>query len=144
MFSVDILNENGVFSLPNRLPTEGELVGKVYCKAQLTTLTNAKELFFCDGKICQIFQKSKWIVHSELNEYRYWGSALVTLANGIYIFGGNSHEMTSEFLPNGSKTWVKGPNIPEPGFEEGSAVVISETEVVLTGGIGCGGKRIMK
>ena len=56
----------------------------------------------------------------------------------------NPHRLTSEFLPNGSTVWVKGPNIPEPGFEEGSVVVISETEVVLTGGIGCGGKRIMK
>ena len=54
------------------------------------------------------------------------------------------HQLTSDFLPNGSTVWEKGPNIPEPGFQVGSAVVISDTEVVLTGGIGCGGKRIMK
>ena len=37
----------------------------------------------------------------------------------------------------------KGPNIPEPGFEEGSAVVISATEVVLTGGSNHGNGRTM-
>ena len=148
VFSVDIYNEKGFFSLPDRLPTEGELVGKLSSKAQMTTLTNDKELLFCDGKICQIFQNSKWIVHSELIEERFFGPAMVTLANGIYVFGGNQNSknchLTSEFLPNGSKVWVKGPNIPEPGFQEGSAVVISDTEVVLTGGLDCGGKRVMK
>ena len=55
----------------------------------------------------------------------------------------NPHRLISEFLPNGSTVWVKGPNIPEPGFEEGSAVVISATEVVLTGGSNHGNGRTM-
>ena len=119
----------------------------------MIVFTNDKELLFCDGEICQIFKKGRWIFHSKLNASRIFGASMVTLANGIYVFGSNprygNYHLSSEFLPNGSKIWEKGPNIPEPGFECGSAVAISDIEVVLTGGLDHGygkgdGRTMMK
>ena len=54
VFSVDIYNEKGFFSLPDRLPTEGELVGKLTSKAQMTTLT--KNYFFAMEKSARYFK----------------------------------------------------------------------------------------
>ena len=86
LYSVGIFNGKGVISLPDRLPTEGQFKR---CHTSLVVLTNDKELFFCDSKICQIFHKGRWVFHSKLNRSRLFGASMVTLANGIYVFGSN-------------------------------------------------------
>ena len=34
------------------------------------------------------------------------------MKDGVYLFGGWSEPLTSDFLPNGSNNWIRGPEIP--------------------------------
>ena len=54
----------------------------------------------------------KWTYHSTLTSVRDF-SVAITMKDGVYIFGGWSNPLTSDFLPNGSKNWMKGPEIPK-------------------------------
>ena len=38
------------------------------------------------------------------------------MANGVYLFGGWTNYYSSDFLPNNSKTWRKGPSLPKKLF----------------------------
>ena len=59
----------------------------------------------------------------------------ITMANGIYIFGGQKSPTTSDFLPNGKYNWINGPKIPGMGIQYGHGVATSPTTLVLIGGL---------
>ena len=46
----------------------------------------------------------KWTYHSTLTSVRDF-SVAITMKDGVYIFGGWSNPLTSDFLPNGSKDY---------------------------------------
>ena len=76
-----------------------------------------------------------WIHHSALTQKRV-NSASVTMANGIYIFGGDFSPITSDFMPQNNKgVWQAGPLIPHHGFARGCGVQISPEELLLIGGL---------
>ena len=76
----------------------------------------------------------RWPIFSSLPSPRV--SAIgITMANGIYMFGGRESPRTSDFLPNGKFNWTIGPDIPGMGCQYGHGVAISPTTLVLTGGL---------
>ena len=111
-------------------------------------LTNDLKILVCGGfakdfmECLQLKRNGTWVFYSYLNFPRSLGTAIV-MPNGVYYFGGVRSPETSEFLPNGKRVWVKGPMIPKPGFEIGSGVRISDTELLLLGGRGSE-SRILK
>ena len=94
-------------------------------------LSNDGELISCGGgqtndyKQCHVLDKKKWVPHSVLTNPRRLATAIV-MPNGIYIFGGIESPTTSDFLPNGAKTWEPGPSVPDHGIQLGSGVKISD------------------
>ena len=100
-------------------------------------LTNEKKLLICGGynneQNCLIFKENNWLKHSFLIEPRKHAST-VTMPIGTFIFGGDSSPNTSEFLPNGSKSWKIGPDIPGKGLNSGCGLRISNHELLLIGG----------
>ena len=95
-----------------------------------------------EGKDVLILKGGKWLHHSELGGARI-GSVVVTMPDGIYVFGGMHNAETSEFLPNGQNIWQEGPSLPKKGIWAGSGVPISQHELVLVGGYSTE-KRVMK
>ena len=90
-----------------------------------------------------IFRGTKWTSHSVPLQPRRRPIS-ISMPNGIYVFGGtdvttslSERLESSEFLANGKMTWEEGPKLPgEAEFMEGGhGVAISETELVIVGGI---------
>ena len=76
---------------------------------------------------------NQWQEHSNLTNKRIWASA-VSLPGGIFLFGGLYSHTTWEWLPSGINQWQSGnTNIPE-GLDQGCAVKINDTEILLIGG----------
>ena len=109
---------------------------------------NSGELMYCGNKLCLVLKDGEWKIHSEFLELNKQ-KVMVQMSNGIYAFGGkkrgffDSFETTSEFLPNKSHHWQRGPYIPYN--EDASALAISTNEFILIGGKGMNaGKTILK
>ena len=101
-------------------------------------MTHDQKILLCGGwneKSCREMKSNNWEQHSSLNEERSHASAFV-MKTGIFLFGGESSPTTWEWLPNnGSPQWIPGDSdIPDPGFDNGCGVKISETEIALIGG----------
>ena len=78
----------------------------------------------------------RWNKHSTLSTVR-WYSTAVTMANGVYIFGGISSPTTYEILPkNNNGVWQAGPTTIPNGFQYGCGLKISEEEILLISGSG--------
>ena len=133
---VEMYNGNTTVQLP---PIMTSLGNYPYMLAKL----NGNELIAIIGRNCKVFKDCRWKPHSKLPFMRHFGAIAITMVNGIYVLGGTPSPTTSEFLPNGSDKWERGPNIPEPGFLCGHGCVISNDEFILTGGKGCH-KRVIK
>ena len=126
--------------------------------AHCMTVANNNELLVAGGytyaytrktykpsRICYVYKRNSWFLLSTLNEMRIY-SSMITMPNGVYIFGGAKHPLpkeltpenashdTSEFLPNGSGEWQLGPKIPLHGLYGASGVAISNDEILLSGG----------
>ena len=138
--SLFVVCKNKTITLPKVPQIHKNNTKYLISKVLMMSYTDAKELLVSDGKSCQIFQNGQWKYHSELLERRYSGGLMITMPNGVYIFGSRSGGeetyimKSSVFLPNGKSIWQKGPEIPGPGFASGHGVAISPTELVLTGG----------
>ena len=97
---------------------------------------------------CLVYRKSAWKYHSKLMNPRISSSA-VNMSDGIYIFGGRTKDWkrclrTCEFLPNSDSQWrYLDTSIPKPGYMGGSAIAISNNEILLTGGNAPTKKRMM-
>ena len=76
----------------------------------------------------------RWNKHSTLTQVRD-DSTAVTMANGVYIFGGRSSKTTYEFLPKNG-VWQAGPTTIPNGFRYGCGIKFSEEEIFLIGGSG--------
>lgn len=106
----------------------------------LLLTSNGDNILNCGGsrnKNCYNLeiQAERWNQHSILTQVRSFSTA-VTMANGVYIFGGESSPTTSDFLPkNNNGVWQAGPAIPN-GFKWGCGLKISEEEILLIGGQG--------
>ena len=138
--SLLVLCKNKTIILPKVPQISKNNTKYLITKVLMMSYTNIKKLLVSDGKSCQIFQNGQWKYHSELLERRYMGGLMITMPNGIYVFGsrcgGETEDImkSSVFLPNGKNIWQKGPKIPGPGFASGHGVAISPTEIVFTGG----------
>ena len=115
--------------------------------AHSLVLTNDFKIMSCGGSIanddfdnrqkCFILEKENWVHHSTLSKARCSAIA-ITMPDGIYVFGGcGVNSTTSEFLPNGSKVWEQGPEIPEPGLWDTSGIKVSDEELLIIGGQAC-------
>ena len=115
--------------------------------AHSLVLTNDFKIMSCGGSIsadeednrqkCFLLEKEKWVYHSTLSKARCSAIA-ITMPDGIYVFGGcGIHSTTSEFLPNGSKIWEKGPEIPDPGLWDACGIKVSDEELLIIGGHPC-------
>ena len=122
-------------------------------KSHSMAITNNNELLVAGGstfaskgsKICYVYKRNSWFLLSKLNDFRLY-SSMITMPNGVYIFGGTKHPSpkevtpenaslrTSEFLPNSSGEWQSGPKIPLHGLHGASGVAISNDEILLSGG----------
>ena len=87
-----------------------------------------------DSKQCYKLVNDKWQKQTPLTQPRMFAVG-ITMADGIYVFGGKDSPLTSDFLPNGQSEWQAGPAIPEPGIKYGHGVAISPTELLLVGGM---------
>ena len=102
-------------------------------------IQNDEQILLCGGtgnmQKCLAFQDGKWSNHSDLNEKRKFATA-IAMPKGIYIFGGYGSSVTTwEWLPKGQSVWQSGrESIPDPGFELGCGVQVSEHELLLIGG----------
>ena len=85
----------------------------------------------------------KWTLFNYLRHPRVH-SAIIPMKTETYFLGGTASESmtTSEILSHNSITWQEGPDIPEPGFNEGCGVRISDTEFLIIGGRNT--KKILK
>ena len=127
------------------------------------TITNNNELLVAGGctskefkpsRICYVYKRNSWFLLSTLHEFRIYPS-MITMPNGVYIFGGVKHPLpkeptpentscdNSEFLSNGSEEWQLGPKIPVPGIQAASGVAISNDEILLSGGRGNSNKILI-
>ena len=106
--------------------------------------TNDLKILVCAGftevsrqsnECFQLERNGNWVLHSFFRFPRSLGTA-ISMPNGVYYFGGVFSPETSEFLATGEKNWVQGPAIPNPGLKCGSGVKISDTELLLLGGVG--------
>ena len=84
----------------------------------------------CFEKNAEIGQ---WIFHSNLIQKRDLAIG-ISMPDGVYIFGGDQSQRTSDFLPKFSNIWEVGPEIPGYGITDGCGIRISNTEIVLIGG----------
>ena len=78
---------------------------------------NSGKLMYCVDEVWFILEDDEWKIHSELL-VRMRRRVMVQMSNGIYVFGDWAGRITSEFLPNESHQWEKGPHIP---FEQVSS-----------------------
>ena len=101
-------------------------------------ITNNNQLMtlggdYGDKNQCYKLVNGSWEKQSPLTQPRKWAVG-ITMADGIYVFGGSESPCTSDFLPNGQKEWQEGPALLTPGIERGHGVAISPTELLLVGG----------
>ena len=84
---------------------------------------------------CFQLDNGTWKEHSTLQRRRGY-SAIVTTDQGTFIFGGNEYSKSYEFLPIGSKMWMKGMPSQLPGgiFDASPIEVKSKQEIWLIGG----------
>ena len=68
------------------------------------------------SKLCYEFAGRQRVYHSTIPSERDF-SVGITMPNGIYLFGGWTNPYSSDFLPNNSKTWIAGPDLPINEFE---------------------------
>ena len=106
--------------------------------AHSMVITNNNELMtlggnYGDKKQCYKLVNGKWQKQNPLTQPRKYAVG-ITMADGIYVFGGLDSPLTSDFLPNGQSEWQAGPAVPEPGIKQGHGVAISPTELLLVGG----------
>ena len=127
--------------------TTGEVIGDAETKlpplpeanyAHSSVITNNNELMTLggghgDSKQCYKLVNDKWQKQTPLTQPRMFAVG-ITMADGIYVFGGKDSPLTSDFLPNGQSEWQAGPAVPEPGIDSGHGVAISPTELLLVGG----------
>ena len=113
---------------------------KAVLKNVLLLTSSGDNILSCGGRTNDSYPRNldvkgkRWSPHSILNQIRS-GSAAVTMAYGVYIFGGSESPTTSEYLPKNSNVWQAGPTIPN-GFMNGCGLKISEGEILLIGGNG--------
>ena len=101
-------------------------------------ITNNNELMTLGGwigdrKQCYKLVNGSWQKQNPLTQPRRYAVG-ITMADGIFVFGGMYSPLTSDFLPNGQSEWQAGPAILEPGITDGHGVAISPTELFLVGG----------
>ena len=118
-------NSNSLPSLPTGISHQPSLV------------QTSEEILICggsnNGQKCMELKDNQWQEHSNLKNKRIWASA-VSLPGGIFLFGGLYSHTTWEWLPSGINQWQSGnTNIPE-GLDQGCAVKINDTEILLIGG----------
>ena len=106
--NTESISQNGGSNLP-LLPYEIQGNSLVH--------TSNKDVLLCGGRSreCFILNKKEWKVHSTLSRRRE-NAVAIEMPNGIYLFGGTScpyGPSTSEFLPNVSNVWEKGPKFPK-------------------------------
>ena len=92
-----------------RLPGFPEYNDRERC---FVTLSNG-DILSCGGKSqkCFVLKKQEWVEDSTLERDRS-GAVGIQMPDGIYLFGGIDSPYTSQFLPNSSTVWKKGPDIP--------------------------------
>ena len=106
--------------------------------AHAMIITNNNELMtlggnYGDKKQCYKLVNGKWQKQNPLTQPRKYAVG-ITMADGIYVFGGLDSPLTSDFLPNGQSEWQAGPAVLEPGIDQRHGVAISPTELLLVGG----------
>ena len=103
-------------------------------------------IILCGGlpneKQCLMLNNSTWSNFNELIFPRSF-STLISTQQRHYIFGGGGKsKYTSEYLDSESQQWQRGPDIPS-GMKFGCGVRVSETELVLIGGLSTLNRTIM-
>ena len=78
-------------------------------------------------------EEDTWTHHSNLRKARS-GAAVVTLAGGVYVIGGDNrtdYYDTTEFLATGSSLWTPGPQLPGGSVTTACAVPLSDHGFLL-------------